>query len=131
MNAEQIYLFDLQGYVVLKGVVPKQLVAEVNEVLDRFEEMDPADYPPPLALALITRITISTSPTFWEQHRLHARLDRTRFSLQRRRQRRPHRSPAGNQKAEDALIRIAATVTSSAMAPSDWQIMTTTPSTTT
>ena len=50
MNAEQIYLFDLQGYVVLKGVVPPQLVAEVNEVLDRFEEVAPADYPPPLAL---------------------------------------------------------------------------------
>ena len=50
MNDEHIYLFDLQGYVVLKGVVPSDIVDAANRALDRFEEMDPDDYPPPLQL---------------------------------------------------------------------------------
>ena len=50
MDAQQQYLFDLQGYIVLKGVVPAAVVAACNQVLDRFETMDEADYPPPLCL---------------------------------------------------------------------------------
>lgn len=50
MNDEHIYLFDLQGYVVLKGVVPSDIVDAANRALDRFEEMAPDDYPPPLQL---------------------------------------------------------------------------------
>ena len=50
MKDEQIYLFDLQGYIVLKGVVPADVLAAANAALDRFEQMDPADYPPPLQL---------------------------------------------------------------------------------
>ncbi|MEM7342604.1 MAG: phytanoyl-CoA dioxygenase family protein [Chloroflexota bacterium] len=50
MNDEQKYLFDLQGYVVLKDVVPETVITACNAALDRFEQMEPADYPPPLAL---------------------------------------------------------------------------------
>ena len=50
MDAQQQYLFDLQGYIVLKGVVPAAVVAACNQVLDRFETMDEADYPSPLCL---------------------------------------------------------------------------------
>ena len=50
MNDEQKYIFDLQGYIVLKNAVPTEMVAACNQALDRFEAMDSADYPPPLAL---------------------------------------------------------------------------------
>jgi len=50
VDAQQQYLFDLQGYIVLKGVVPPAVVAACNQVLDRFETMDEADYPSPLCL---------------------------------------------------------------------------------
>ncbi len=50
MNDEQKYLFDLQGYILLKGVVPDAVVNSCNAALDRFESMDPADYPTPLCL---------------------------------------------------------------------------------
>ena len=50
MDAQQQYLFDLQGYIVLKGVVPAAVVAACNQALDRFETMEEADYPPPLCL---------------------------------------------------------------------------------
>ena len=50
MNAEQKYLFDLQGYIALKGVVPAEVVKACNEVLDRYEGLDEEDYPPPLCL---------------------------------------------------------------------------------
>ena len=50
MDAEQIYLFDLQGFIVLKGVVPAAVVADCNRALDHFEVMDAADYPSPLCL---------------------------------------------------------------------------------
>ena len=50
MNAEQTYLFDLNGYILLEQVVPPELVAAANEVLDRFEGMDPEEYPEPLVL---------------------------------------------------------------------------------
>ena len=50
MNDQQKYVFDLQGYIVLEGVVPPATVAECNSVLDRYENMNPADYPAPLVL---------------------------------------------------------------------------------
>ena len=50
MDAQQQYLFDLQGYIVLRDVVPSAVVAACNQVLDRFETMDEADYLPPLCL---------------------------------------------------------------------------------
>ena len=50
MTDEEQYLFDLQGYVVLENVVAAETVAACNAALDRFEAMDPADYPPPLVL---------------------------------------------------------------------------------
>ena len=50
MTKEQIYLFDLQGYVVLKGVVPTQVIDACNNALDRFENMPPSNFPPPLCL---------------------------------------------------------------------------------
>lgn len=52
MNNEQKYLFDLQGYLVLKNVLSQEMIDVCNAVLDRFEDMDPAAYPPPLALGL-------------------------------------------------------------------------------
>ena len=50
MTDEQKYMFDLQGYIVLKDVVPKDVIAKCNEALDRFEGMDPENYPEPLCL---------------------------------------------------------------------------------
>ncbi len=50
MDANQRYWFDVQGYVVVKNVLPQGVVAEFNRVLDRYEAMDPKDYPAPLAL---------------------------------------------------------------------------------
>ena len=50
MTEEEKYLFDLQGYIVLKGVVPQDVVEQCNAALDRFEKMDSAEYPPPLVL---------------------------------------------------------------------------------
>ena len=50
MTQEQKYLFDLQGYIVLEQIVPPDMVAACNAALDRFETMEPADYPPPLVL---------------------------------------------------------------------------------
>ncbi len=39
MTDEQRYLFDLQGYLVLKNVVPLETIANVNAVLDHFETL--------------------------------------------------------------------------------------------
>jgi hypothetical protein len=50
MTDEQKYLFDLQGYIVLKNVIPPALIEACNNVLDRFEDMPPGEYPPPLCL---------------------------------------------------------------------------------
>ena len=50
MNDEQKYLFDLQGYLVLENVVPREVLDSCNEVLDRYEKMNPEDYPAPLVL---------------------------------------------------------------------------------
>ena len=43
MNQEQKYLFDLQGYIVLKNIIPKRVIDNCNKVLDRFEDMAPED----------------------------------------------------------------------------------------
>lgn len=50
MDSDQRYWFDVQGYLVLKNVLSQAMVADLNKVLDRYEAMDAADYPPPLAL---------------------------------------------------------------------------------
>ena len=50
MTDEQKYLFDLQGFIVLKGVVPQTVIDSCNEVLDRYEQMPSEEYPPPLCL---------------------------------------------------------------------------------
>lgn len=46
MNEEQKYLFDLQGYFIIKDLLPESLVKQCNDVLTRIEELDPDDYPP-------------------------------------------------------------------------------------
>ena len=48
MDAEQQYIFDLQGYIVLKGVVSEAVVKACNEALDRFEALEESELPPPL-----------------------------------------------------------------------------------
>ena len=50
MDATQKYVFDLQGYLVLKEVVPGVVLKACNAALDRFEQMLETDYPPPLCL---------------------------------------------------------------------------------
>ena len=50
MDSEQKYLFDLQGYIVLKDVVSAEIVMACNQALDHFEQMAVDDYPPPLQL---------------------------------------------------------------------------------
>ena len=50
MTEQQKYLFDLQGFIVLKNVVPLDIVEACNRVLDQFENMPPEEYPPPLVL---------------------------------------------------------------------------------
>jgi hypothetical protein len=49
LDADQRYWFDVQGYLVLKSVLSDAMVDNLNRVLDRYEAMDEADYPPPLA----------------------------------------------------------------------------------
>lgn len=48
MNDEQRYLFDLQGYLVLKGVVPKDVIETCNHQLDQIEQMPTASLPTPV-----------------------------------------------------------------------------------
>ena len=50
LTAEQEYLFDLQGFVVLENVVEPSGIDAANHQLDQLETMDPGDYPPPLQL---------------------------------------------------------------------------------
>ena len=50
MDAEQKYLFDLKGYLVLEDVVPPAYVEACNRALDRYETMDSDAYPSPLCL---------------------------------------------------------------------------------
>lgn len=46
MNDEQRYLFDLQGYLVLKNVIPQETIQQLNAVMDRLEQTSPEDLPP-------------------------------------------------------------------------------------
>ncbi|MDA0710099.1 MAG: phytanoyl-CoA dioxygenase family protein [bacterium] len=50
MTEEQTYLFDLQGYLVIPNVVPTEVMAGCHRALDRYENMDPKDFPEPLCL---------------------------------------------------------------------------------
>ena len=50
MTEEQKYLFDLQGFIVLKDVIPQSVIETSNKVLDGFEDMNPEEYPSPLCL---------------------------------------------------------------------------------
>ena len=50
MTDEQKYLFDLQGFIALKDIIPQTVVDACNAVLDQYENMPPDDYPPPLCL---------------------------------------------------------------------------------
>ncbi|MCJ8329614.1 MAG: hypothetical protein HRT89_24790 [Lentisphaeria bacterium] len=50
MTEEDIYLFDLQGFIVLKNVVKDEWIKSANKRLDDFEVMDPERYPEPLVL---------------------------------------------------------------------------------
>jgi ectoine hydroxylase-related dioxygenase (phytanoyl-CoA dioxygenase family) len=50
MTEEQKYIFDVQGYIVLKNVVPQPVIAACNQALDRYENLPLAEYPPPLCL---------------------------------------------------------------------------------
>jgi hypothetical protein len=45
MDERQRYLFDLQGYLVLKNVVPKETIEACNRVLDVIEQCPPEKYP--------------------------------------------------------------------------------------
>jgi hypothetical protein len=45
MDDTQRYLFDLQGYLVLKGVVPQPLIEACNKVLDRIDALPADRYP--------------------------------------------------------------------------------------
>ena len=45
MDDKQRYLFDLQGYLVLKNVVPPAAIQACNAVLDRIEALPPEKYP--------------------------------------------------------------------------------------
>ena len=50
MTEEQKYLFDLQGYIVLKDVIPQSVIEACNKALNRFENMPPEEFPAPLCL---------------------------------------------------------------------------------
>ena len=41
VTAREEYLFDLNGYLVLKNVLTKSHVAEMNAILDRITRLDP------------------------------------------------------------------------------------------
>lgn len=45
MDDTQRYLFDLQGYLVLRQVVPKETIEACNRVLDVIEQCPPEKYP--------------------------------------------------------------------------------------
>jgi ectoine hydroxylase-related dioxygenase (phytanoyl-CoA dioxygenase family) len=46
MNPRQQYLFDLNGYVLLKNVIPATQVKKINRVIERLEKIDPKSFPP-------------------------------------------------------------------------------------
>jgi len=45
MTEEQLYLFDLQGYLILKNVLSPALVEAAGEIMERLEALEPEDYP--------------------------------------------------------------------------------------
>jgi hypothetical protein len=45
MTDEQRYLFDLQGYLVLRNVIDPEHLARLNREMDRIEAMDEREYP--------------------------------------------------------------------------------------
>ena len=45
MNDEQRYLFDLQGFLVLKNIIPATVIEACNAALDELETARPEDYP--------------------------------------------------------------------------------------
>jgi hypothetical protein len=45
MTDEQRYLFDLQGYIVLRDVIDPDHLARLNAEMDRIEVMDESEYP--------------------------------------------------------------------------------------
>jgi ectoine hydroxylase-related dioxygenase (phytanoyl-CoA dioxygenase family) len=51
MNAEQKYLFDLQGYLVLKNILPASFIDECNRVMDELEDCPPERYPGSVVLS--------------------------------------------------------------------------------
>jgi hypothetical protein len=50
MNAEQRYLFDLKGYLLVPGALPAEHVAALNQIIDRTERLSDDDVPPPVRL---------------------------------------------------------------------------------
>jgi ectoine hydroxylase-related dioxygenase (phytanoyl-CoA dioxygenase family) len=45
MDDTQRYMFDLQGYVVLKNVLPQAQVRRLKEIMDELEQRRPDEYP--------------------------------------------------------------------------------------
>jgi hypothetical protein len=45
MTEEQKYLFDLQGFIVLKNIIPQKTVKEVNEEMTRLSNMNETELP--------------------------------------------------------------------------------------
>ena len=43
MSEEELYLFDLQGYLVVRDILTRQQVNELNEISDRVYPRDYAD----------------------------------------------------------------------------------------
>ena len=51
MNEEEIYEFDLNGYIIIRDLIPPADVARMNEIIDlaRAGQLPPLDEPPPTA----------------------------------------------------------------------------------
>jgi len=50
MDDKQRYLFDSQGYLVLRGLVPKKVIDSCNAAMDDIEKILPEQYPPGVSL---------------------------------------------------------------------------------
>mgnify|MGYP000686282954 CR=1 FL=1 len=46
MNDKQKYLFDLNGFVLLKNIIPPEQVHKINTLMTELEELDPLILPP-------------------------------------------------------------------------------------
>ena len=53
MNDQQRYLFDLQGYIVLKNIVPPETIQACNSAMDRLETMPQDEWPGMLSLGTL------------------------------------------------------------------------------